>query len=533
MSTKNLVWALVGVLSWELGACTAVAQTTMFQYQGRLNNSGQPANGTYDFSFSLFPTNSDGSPAAPTLTNSAVAVSQGCFVTTLDFGALFDGTSFWLEIGVRSNGSSGAFVTLSPRQPLRPVPYAMFAPTAGTVSGVISTSNLPASVVLQDGNVNFSGTVTASSFVAINPVIMGTTSYAPDIGSITEVFSAYPYFTNLTWKFMDFAGSNSFTVLRAACTNTYGPWCIAVPPTGPATSMPIWFQFGLDSDSVILALSGNGEYWGLAIDGADDDTRRQVPIDGLGHFYKVSFANSRRRQVVLKMSNGGGFLGCWIDPTNGWLGGGVSPARRMLVLGDSFTEDPTSQSFPSRLMQLFHNLDVWASGVGGTGYVSSGMPGGSRTNFQGRVMVDVIANSPDYVLVAGGINDVATSSNQVFAAAAELLTTIKTNLPAAQIIVVGPWWPRRADPVGDANVFATMHAISNACATVGVTRFIDNLSDPWITGVYNQPGSGNAVNYTSNDGTHPTPAGHWYLAYRLADVIGSALPELIPSNIVH
>jgi lysophospholipase L1-like esterase len=520
-------------LSWAFGTCHTHAQTTAFQYQGRLDESGKRANGSYDFSFGLFAANVGGRPAAPALTNSALVVSNGYFLAILDFGPLFDGTPFWLEIGVRSNGSAGAFVTLSPRQPLSPVPYALFAPTAGTVSGVISSSNLPPNVVLQNGDVNFSGTVTTSSLVTTNPLIKGVATYAPDISSITEVFSNYPFFTNLTWKFMGFAHSNSFTVLRAAYTNTYGPWCIAVPPTGPATSMPIWFQFGLDSDSVILSLSGNGEYWGLATDGADDDTRRQVPNDGFGHFYKVSFANSRRRQIVLKLSNGGGFLGCWIDPTNGWLGGGIGSTRRMIVLGDSFTEDPTSQSFPSRLMQLFRNLDVWGSGVGGTGYVSSGVPGGGRTNFQGRVVADVVANHPDYVLVAGGINDTGTPSNQVFAAAAELFATLKTNLPAAKIMVVGPWWPRQADPVGDANVFATMYAISNACATVGVTQFIDNLSDSWITGVYNQPGSGNAVNYTGSDGTHPTPAGHWYLAYRLANAIDSLLPELIPSNMVH
>src|SRR5262249_36638011 len=157
------------------------------------------------------------------------------------------------------------------------------------------------------------------------------------------------------------------------------------------------------------------------------------------------------------------------------------------------TEDPMCRSFPSRLMQLFKNLDVWASGVGSTGYISSGTTG--RTNFQGRVMADVVANRPDYVLVAGGIDDTANSSNCVYVAATKLYFTIKTNLPATKIFVVGPWWPR--SPV-DANGLRTMYAISNACVRAGVTQFIDNLSDPWITGYYNQPGSGNAVNYTSS-----------------------------------
>jgi lysophospholipase L1-like esterase len=242
----------------------------------------------------------------------------------------------------------------------------------------------------------------------------------------------------------------------------------------------------------------------------------------------VVFPSIARRQITVKLSNGGGLDACYIGPTNGWLGGLHQKMHRMVVLGDSYTEDPASRAFPSRLMQLFKNLDVWASGAGGTGYINSGATGAGRTNFQGRVATDVISAQPEYVLVAGGINDTSSASNDLYTAGSNLYLALKSGLPTAKIFVVGPWWPRSLDPVGDANVYAARNALSNACVATGVTAYIDNLAEPWITGYYNQPGSGNAVNYISSDGTHPTDEGHWYLAYRLAAQIGPLLPELVP-----
>ena len=117
------------------------AQGTAFTYQGRLNDGTQPAIGLYDLTFTLFDTNSSGSPVAGPITNSTTVVSNGLFNLTLDFGNHFDGTTRWLEIGVRTNGAAG-FITLSPRQPLTPAPYAIFANTASNLSGTLPTAQL-------------------------------------------------------------------------------------------------------------------------------------------------------------------------------------------------------------------------------------------------------------------------------------------------------------------------------------------------------------------------------------------------------
>src|SRR5262245_35828021 len=108
---------------------------TAFTYQGRLVDGGNPANGAYDLTFALFNTNTGPGQIGVTVTNQDVAVTNGLFTVTLDFGAgRVVGNARWLEIGVRPGASHGVFTTLAPRQPLTPSPCALFAPTAGGVT---------------------------------------------------------------------------------------------------------------------------------------------------------------------------------------------------------------------------------------------------------------------------------------------------------------------------------------------------------------------------------------------------------------
>jgi hypothetical protein len=123
---------------FNLEFSTAQAQGTAFTYQGRLNNGANPANGSYDLKFSLFNVSNGGSAAAGPETNSLVVVNNGLFTTMLDFGpTVFNGTTYWLEIGVRTNGVGG-FVTLNPRQQLTPVPNAIFAENATALANGVA-----------------------------------------------------------------------------------------------------------------------------------------------------------------------------------------------------------------------------------------------------------------------------------------------------------------------------------------------------------------------------------------------------------
>jgi hypothetical protein len=108
--------ALLAVSTINYQLSTAHAQGTAFTYQGRLNGSSGPANGSYDLKFTLFNTNTTGVAYAGPVTNSAITASNGLFTTAVAFGAgVFTGSGTnWLEIAVRTNGSGG-FSTLTPQ----------------------------------------------------------------------------------------------------------------------------------------------------------------------------------------------------------------------------------------------------------------------------------------------------------------------------------------------------------------------------------------------------------------------------------
>ena len=121
-------FALAPILgSLLLSLQSVFAQGTAFTYQGRLNNNGAAANGSFDLTFSLFNTNSGGSATAGPVTNLATSVSNGLFTVTLNFGGnVLNGATYWLDIAVRTNGN-GVFTELSARQPITPAPYAVYS----------------------------------------------------------------------------------------------------------------------------------------------------------------------------------------------------------------------------------------------------------------------------------------------------------------------------------------------------------------------------------------------------------------------
>jgi len=168
----NLVLLQTAVLALSLTALDSIAQTNAVTYQGQLTAEGSPANGSYDLIFQLFDAPTGGNQVNGTITNANQALSNGLFTATLDFGSgAFPGSDRWLQIGVRTSSSAGAFVPLSPRQLLTPAPYALYANMAQTacsvsaadIVGHLTPGQLPVQVVTDGASgVSLSGTFTGN-----------------------------------------------------------------------------------------------------------------------------------------------------------------------------------------------------------------------------------------------------------------------------------------------------------------------------------------------------------------------------------
>ncbi len=194
----RLHFLAIGAVLLAMGFA-ARGQTTVFSYQGQLSSNSVPATGLYDLQFELLDTNNN--LIAGPLTNAPVGVTNGIFITTLNFGsAAFDGSGRWLEIGVRNYGASSAYNILTPPQQITSVPYAIRAINASNamvltqplqgnnIAGIIAVSNLPVNVVFLNSNQiftasnTFNGVVTAgNSFNTFNG------SYSGNAGGLTNL----------------------------------------------------------------------------------------------------------------------------------------------------------------------------------------------------------------------------------------------------------------------------------------------------------------------------------------------------------
>jgi hypothetical protein len=129
--------ALIAVCAFSIGTVAADPLGSAFTYQGQLADSGAPANGSYDFEFSLY-TSASGGSAIDTVEVDGQAVSGGLVNAAIDFtDAPYTGQALWVEVAVRAAGG-GSFTTLSPRQPINATPYALYAFSAPASGGTLT-----------------------------------------------------------------------------------------------------------------------------------------------------------------------------------------------------------------------------------------------------------------------------------------------------------------------------------------------------------------------------------------------------------
>lgn len=314
-----------------------------------------------------------------------------------------------------------------------------------------------------------------------------------------------------------------FASSAAALTSTYG-------------SLPYSIDFQFTGRVFEISTLGSGGGFRISIDGKL--TTRQfieglIPSDGNGYLIRVEVradAGPQRRysaplQVHIETDSIFKFGGVQHASADRVLASTQPRQDTAIFFGDSFTEPAWGYAYTAA-KEL--GLTPWFSGSGATGYLNPGtVPG--RVKLRDRVATDVIAQNPQWVFVAAGINDSSyleqqgLTSAQITSAihteASQLYGMLKSGLPNARIIIVGPWWSNGSPA---ASVIAVRDGLQIAATEAGF-QFVDPIASQWITGNHDDPASGNSAAFIGPDGTHPTYAGAAYLGMRLAQAVNPSL----------
>lgn len=273
-------------------------------------------------------------------------------------------------------------------------------------------------------------------------------------------------------------------------------------------------------------------------------TPRLVGGTNLGSrlLYKVDLGSSATRRITLETSYNP-FGGIWV-PAGASVTKSPVPAERWLVMGDSISGGSAENTgagngtWVQRTGDYLGWRDGWNQSIGGTGYVATS---GSSVAIPARTDQDVVAYAPDHLVLWAGYNDQLESQSSIASAASQTLQKVATGSPGTSTYVVGPW-SKSGTPV--ASLTATDETLRQVAAQAGVPFVsprtgtvygadgqVAAYQRPWITGTGNAGapnGTGNADQYVSQDGVHPTDAGHRYIAQRMAlaleQVLGTPAP---------
>jgi len=318
---------LVLVFAVTCGAQDARGLSSLFTYQGRLDDAGVPVDQSCDFQVRVFDAWTAGSPIGALYTFNGVTVSHGLFVLDLDFGtSVFTGDDRWLELAVRCPAGSGDFQSLGPRQQLTATPYALYAAQAGSAgnltcngcvgstalgpdsvtstaigNGTIQMSNLAftpgsvTSITADDGLLG--GTITTSGVIGVN---FGT---APSTVAEGDHGHAGTY-----WDLGGNAGTTPGTQYLGTSDNqalelaVNGARALRLEPTTPSPNLIGGSQFNGHDGGVVGATVGGGGAEGLANTvhanygtiggGQDNDAGEDAAVGGGLHNNAASYAST-------------------------------------------------------------------------------------------------------------------------------------------------------------------------------------------------------------------------------------------------
>ncbi len=187
------------------------------------------------------------------------------------------------------------------------------------------------------------------------------------------------------------------------------------------------------------------------------------------------------------------------------------PADPLLwIVGDSFTEGVGASQTSNGYAHVAADRLGWRTridGVGGSGYTTGGGEGADAV-YEVRIRRMLAGDwQPHLVLLQGGLNDFRATPEQLQQAFTADVTLLRERLPGVEVVAFGPVASHQNNTT-TANLDDT---IEQAAEDANVP-YISPIDQDWIT-------AANTDRYISDDGYHPTDAGHAYLGRRLAAAI--------------
>jgi lysophospholipase L1-like esterase len=334
---------------------------------------------------------------------------------------------------------------------------------------------------------------------ALAAVLAAPALGAPGLGGSAEV--AQQWSTNSGASGVRVSTAASTAVGTMASVRVFGTHASSAKgfsgPDNVSGAHPAWFVGFGARRRFAFVVRGTGYRFRLRIDGRVTQSYRLGRTGGT--LVRGTFVGSARHDVVVELESGvrfGGVIGAR-EPLRVDLG------PRAIFVGDSYTTGTGAfAEYDSYVQAAAFALglgDVWASGIDLSGYNNSGR---SRLDLAQRLDHDVLAYRPAVVVIAHGFNDQGYPVDQLAATAGGVYGRIASALPAAKLVVVGPWMPQGPTP----ELSAIEDTLRREALAHGAT-FVSTAG--WITAV-------NRSRFIGSDGTHPTPAGHRYIGQQLA-----------------
>jgi lysophospholipase L1-like esterase len=276
-------------------------------------------------------------------------------------------------------------------------------------------------------------------------------------------------------------------------------------------------EFLYDGRKLEIVEYTHGEWFTPIFDDVIGPTDTHTPYDANLRYRLLDFGKENVGRVRLQLNH---FRGLQIES-----GSTIKPVQapvgpRAIFLGDSYTEGSAGSCYGGYVIYagIAAGLDAWPSGVGGTGILNNGGGADGKKKFRERVSTDVVPFNPDVVVIAGGINDLMYAEDKQTLSEYRteydlLIEEIKNGLPAAKIVVLGPFFPQTPSTSSYSSSLTKIRDVNQAAAQASEVPFIDVF---YFT-------DANKSKYISDDNVHPNDAGHEYLGKRLGAELVEAL----------